>query len=44
MAQERQASLVVLGAHHHGLFGGLVGADVAGEVKRQTGADVLVVD
>jgi nucleotide-binding universal stress UspA family protein len=43
-AQERNASLVVLGSHHHGLFGRLLGADVAAEVKSRVGADVLVVD
>lgn len=43
-AQERQASLIVLGAHHHSIFGGLMGADVAEEVRRRAGADVLVVD
>ena len=44
LAHERNASLVVLGQHHHGLFAALVGADVPGEVKRRSGADVLVVD
>jgi len=44
VARDRHASLVVLGAHHHGLFAGLLGADVPGEVKRRSGADVLVVD
>lgn len=44
VAQERNASLIVLGEHHHSLFAALVGADVPGEVKRRSGADVLVVD
>lgn len=44
LAHERKASLVVLGQHHRGLFAALVGADVPGEVKRRSGADVLVVD
>jgi nucleotide-binding universal stress UspA family protein len=44
LAQERHVSLVVLGAHHHGLFGRLLGTDVAEEVERRAGADVLVVD
>jgi nucleotide-binding universal stress UspA family protein len=44
VAQERNASLIVLGAHHHGLFGNLFGADVAEEVRRRSGADVLAVD
>jgi nucleotide-binding universal stress UspA family protein len=43
-AQERNASLVVLGEHHRGLFAALVGADVPGEVERRSGANVLVVD
>lgn len=44
VARERGASLIVLGAHHHGLFAALVGTDVPGEVKRRAGADVLVVE
>jgi nucleotide-binding universal stress UspA family protein len=43
-AQERRASLIVLGSHHHGLLAGLFGADVAAEVQRRAGAAVLVVD
>ncbi|HXV35266.1 MAG TPA: universal stress protein [Gaiellaceae bacterium] len=43
VAQERNASLVVLGAHHHGLFGRLLGADVAEEVRSRAGADVVAV-
>lgn len=43
LARELNASLVVLGAHHHGLFGRMLGADVAEEVKARAGADVLVV-
>lgn len=43
VARDRQASLVVLGEHHHGLFAKLAGADVADEVKRGSGADVVVV-
>lgn len=44
VARERRASFVVLGAHHHGLFARLVGADVAAEVERQAGAGVIVVE
>lgn len=44
VARERHASLVVLGSHHHGLMGRLLGADVAAEVKRQLGADLVIVD
>jgi nucleotide-binding universal stress UspA family protein len=43
-AKDRRAKLIVLGAHHHGLFSRLFGADVAGQVKRDAGCDVLVVD
>jgi nucleotide-binding universal stress UspA family protein len=43
-ARDRQAGLVVLGSHHHGLFSRLLGTDVASEVKRSAGCDVLVVE
>jgi nucleotide-binding universal stress UspA family protein len=41
VARDRKAVLVVIGSHHHGFLAKLVGAD---EVKRQAGADVLVVE
>ena len=44
VARDRSASLVVVGSHHHGFLAKLVGADVAAEVKRSAGADVLVVE
>jgi nucleotide-binding universal stress UspA family protein len=44
VARDRKASLVVVGSHHHGFLAKLVGEDVAQEVKRHAGADVLVVD
>ncbi|HEY5160894.1 MAG TPA: universal stress protein [Gaiellaceae bacterium] len=44
VAREREAALVVLGSHHHSLLGQLLGADVAAEVKRQAGCDVIVAD
>jgi nucleotide-binding universal stress UspA family protein len=44
VARERHASLVVLGSHHHGVMGRLFGADIAAEVKRQLGADLVIVD
>ena len=44
VARDRRASLVVVGRHHHGFLANLVGSDVAAEVKRHAGADVLVVD
>jgi nucleotide-binding universal stress UspA family protein len=46
-ARDRGARLVVLGAHHHGFFGRLLGGDVAAEVGRELGEldlDVVVVD
>ena len=43
VARDREASLVVVGSHHHGFLAKLVGNDVAAEVKRHAGADVLVV-
>jgi nucleotide-binding universal stress UspA family protein len=44
VAREREAALVVLGSHHHSLLGQLLGADVAAEVKRRAGCDVIVAD
>ncbi len=43
-ARERKASLVVLGAHHHGFLGKLFGVDVADEVERELGTDLVVVE
>ena len=43
-ARDRKADLIVLGSHHGGLFSRLLGADVASEVKRSAGCDVIVVD
>ena len=42
-AEEKKASLVVVGSHHHGFLSRLMGGDVAAEVKRQLGAEVIVV-
>jgi nucleotide-binding universal stress UspA family protein len=42
-ARDRNASLVIVGSHHHGFLSRLMGGDVAAEVKRQLGADVIVV-
>ncbi len=44
VARDRKARLVVVGIHHHGFLSRLVGADVAEEVKRHSGADVVVVE
>jgi nucleotide-binding universal stress UspA family protein len=43
-AQERAAEVVVVGSHHHGLLSRLLGADVAAEVVRSAGCEVIVVD
>jgi nucleotide-binding universal stress UspA family protein len=43
-ARDRGADLIVLGSHHHGLFSRVFGTDVAAEVKRSAGCDVIVVD
>jgi nucleotide-binding universal stress UspA family protein len=42
-AEDRGASLVVLGSHHHTLLGRLLGNDVGAEVKRRADCDVIVV-
>src|SRR5262245_23945537 len=44
VAREQNASLVVLGEHHHSVFGRVFGTDVAAEVKRRLGAELVVVD
>jgi nucleotide-binding universal stress UspA family protein len=43
-ARDRKAELIVIGSHHGGLFSRLLGADVAAEVKRTAGCEVVVVD
>lgn len=43
-ARDRGASLIVVGSHHHGLLGRLLGADVGAEVRREAGCDVLSVE
>jgi len=42
VARERRAALIVLGSHHHGLFARVLGPDVATQVKRDAGCDVIV--
>jgi nucleotide-binding universal stress UspA family protein len=44
VARERHADVVVLGSHHHSLLSRLLGTDVATEVKRSAGCDVIVVE
>lgn len=46
-ARDREARIVVLGAHHHGFLGRLLGTDVAAEVTRELqelDTDVVVVE
>jgi nucleotide-binding universal stress UspA family protein len=43
-ARDRGAELIVIGTHHHGLFARVLGTDVATEVQRDAGCDVIVVD
>jgi nucleotide-binding universal stress UspA family protein len=43
-AQDHHATLVVLGTHHHGWLARMLGTDVAAEVKRAAGCDVVVVE
>jgi nucleotide-binding universal stress UspA family protein len=37
-----RASVIVLGEHHHGFLSSLFGADVAAEVQRAAGCDVIL--
>jgi universal stress protein A len=41
-ARERKAELIVIGSHHHGLLARVLGPDVATQVKRDAGCDVIV--
>jgi nucleotide-binding universal stress UspA family protein len=41
-AQATRADVIVLGEHHHGFLSGLFGSDVAAEVRREAGCDVVV--
>ena len=43
-ARDHDAGLVVLGSHHHSWLSRMVGGDVAAQVKRDAGCDVLVVN
>jgi nucleotide-binding universal stress UspA family protein len=43
-ARDRNASLVVVGSHHHSLLGRLFGNDVAAEVERKLGSRVVSVE
>jgi nucleotide-binding universal stress UspA family protein len=43
-AKDRGASLIVIGSHHHSLFARILGPDVATQVKRDAGCDVIVAE
>jgi nucleotide-binding universal stress UspA family protein len=43
-ARESKAKLIVIGSHHHGFFERLLGPDVATQVKRDAGCDVIVAE
>jgi nucleotide-binding universal stress UspA family protein len=43
-ARDRHADVIVVGSHHHGLLARMLGTDVAAEVKRSAGCEVIVVD
>jgi len=43
-AAEHDVDLVVVGAHHHGLLGRLLGGDVAAELRRHAGCEVQIVE
>ena len=43
-AREQKARLIVVGTHHHGFLSRVFGADVAGDVRREADAEVLVVE
>jgi nucleotide-binding universal stress UspA family protein len=43
-ARDRGAELIVVGSHHHGLLARVFGPDVATQVKRDAGCDVIVAD
>jgi nucleotide-binding universal stress UspA family protein len=41
-ARRLQASVIVIGEHHHGFLGRLFGADVDAEVQREAGCGVIL--
>ena len=43
-AEQVGARMIVVGHHHHGLLGRLIGADVAGDVRRSAECEVVVVE
>ena len=43
-AKDRGAGLIVIGSHHHSLLARILGPDVATQVKRNAGCDVIVTE
>jgi nucleotide-binding universal stress UspA family protein len=43
-AKDRGAGLIVIGSHHHGMLARILGADVAAQIKRDAGCDVIVAE
>jgi nucleotide-binding universal stress UspA family protein len=43
VADDRQASAIVVGTHHHSAIGRLFGTDVAADLARSAGCEVIVV-
>lgn len=43
-ARDREVDAIVVGHHHHGMLGRLLGADVAADVRRGADCEVIVVD
>ena len=43
-AKDRGAGLIVIGSHHHSRLARILGPDVATQVKRDAGCDVIVAD
>lgn len=44
VAAAHDATTIVVGHHHHGMLGRLFGTDVAADVERHAGCEVVVVD
>jgi nucleotide-binding universal stress UspA family protein len=44
LARDRNASLIVIGGHHHGFFARTFGMTVEADVKKHAGCDVVVVE
>jgi nucleotide-binding universal stress UspA family protein len=44
VARDRNATMLVVGRHHHTLLGRLLGEDIAGAVRREASCEVVTVD